>query len=123
MPLLAYSVRRAIGALLVFLVVISLTQLAVSQMTGPETYIGRGGVVTPYPLFLHPLLHLNLRQRASGGPAPAGLERRNQATGRQAKGVASRPGSDRLREGRRQASYTLEGGKGRPNRSARSPEN
>jgi hypothetical protein len=52
-----------------------------------------------------------------------GLEGRNQATGRQAKGVASRPGSDRLREGRPQASYTLEGGKGRPNRSARSLEN
>lgn len=48
MTLLAYSVRRAVGALLVLLVVIWLIQFALSQITGPTTYIGRGGVVGHY---------------------------------------------------------------------------
>jgi hypothetical protein len=58
--LLAYSLRRAWGSLLVFLVVIWFIQFAVLQNTGPTTYIARGGVVTEYPLFLHPILRLRL---------------------------------------------------------------
>jgi hypothetical protein len=58
--LLAYSLRRAWGSLLVFLVVIWFIQFAVLQNTGPTTYIARGGVVTEYPLFLHPILRLQL---------------------------------------------------------------
>ena len=60
MALLAYSLRRAFGALVVLLIVIWLIQLAVFQITGPATYIGRGGVVTHYPLFLFPHLRLQL---------------------------------------------------------------
>jgi hypothetical protein len=58
--LLAYSLRRARGSLIAFLVVIWLIQFAVLQNTGPITYIGRGGVVTPYPLFRLPHLRLQL---------------------------------------------------------------
>jgi hypothetical protein len=56
MSLVAYSLRRAFSSLLVFLVV-WMIQFAVSQL-GPPTYIGRGGVITPYPAWLFPSVRL-----------------------------------------------------------------
>jgi hypothetical protein len=48
MSLLAYSFRRAVGAVVVLLVVIWLIQFAVYHITGPGGYIGRGGGFVPF---------------------------------------------------------------------------
>jgi hypothetical protein len=56
MSLLAYSGRRLIGALLVLLVLILLTQFAVYHITEPPGYVGRGGAATSWPRFLFPSL-------------------------------------------------------------------
>jgi hypothetical protein len=58
MSLLAYSVRRTVGALLVLFVVIWLIQFGVYHISEPPTYIGRGGVVTPWPDWLFPWFRL-----------------------------------------------------------------
>jgi hypothetical protein len=53
MSLLAYSVRRTVGAVLVLLVVIWVIQFAVYHITDSPGYEGRGGF-TFLPRFLYP---------------------------------------------------------------------
>jgi uncharacterized membrane protein YphA (DoxX/SURF4 family) len=57
MSLLAYSIRRAPGALLVVLVVIWLIQFGVWQIAETPTYIDRAGQVTNWPHFLFPSMN------------------------------------------------------------------
>jgi hypothetical protein len=56
MSLLAYSVRRTVGAVLVLLVLIWVIQFAVYHITDSPGYEGRGGVMF-LPRFLYPGLH------------------------------------------------------------------